>query len=74
VVLDIAQGTRWPPYRFPLVVELTTADGTSRRATVQVAASRAQRITVPLELPGAPARVVLDPDVEVLGVIRSTEY
>jgi aminopeptidase N len=70
VVLEVEQGSRFAPYRFPLVVELRDAGGAARRATVTVAASRSQRITVPLELDRAPASVVVDPDVLVLGGLR----
>ena len=70
VVLEVEQGARFAPYRFPLTVELRDTKGASRRATVDVAARPTQRIVVPLTASAAPASVVLDPDVRVLGVVE----
>lgn len=69
VLLEITQGARVPPYRFPLTVELTAADGTRRRATVEVPAQRVARLALPLATP--PAAVRLDPDVELLADLGS---
>jgi aminopeptidase N len=70
VLVELAQGGRFAPYRFPLDVEITDADGKPRRATVEVAASRSQRLTIPVALRRAPRAVRLDPDVRVLGRIE----
>jgi aminopeptidase N len=66
VVLDLEQGKRFGPFRFPLTVEVRAPGGTTRRAVLQVAAERRQRITVPIALDAPPVAVVLDPDVQLL--------
>ena len=71
VYLDIAQGPRFGSFRFPLVVEVTKADGTTARATVEVPAREQSRVTVPLELDASPTRLTLDPDVDLLAAIET---
>lgn len=66
VVLEIEQGRRFAPYRFPLVVEVRDAAGATHRATVAVEGRRTQRITLPIELDQAPQEVVFDPEVQLL--------
>ena len=66
VILDVEQGGRWPPYRFPLSIDVRDADGQVRRTRVEVAALRTQRIALPLRFPRAPQHVTLDPDVRLL--------
>jgi len=67
VSLGIAQGQQFPPFRFPLVIEIREASGAVRRVTVPVGASRVQRFTLPVRLDRAPEKVILDPDVQILG-------
>ncbi|HEY9228129.1 MAG TPA: M1 family metallopeptidase, partial [Gemmatimonadaceae bacterium] len=69
VVVDVAQGTRFGAYQFPLTLSVVGADGSSRRTTARIAATPgvAQRIRIPFS--SAPANVVLDPDVELLAAI-----
>ena len=69
VLVDVRQGTRFAPYRFPLTVEVRTADGRTARATVEMPATAQARLEVPIELSARPARVVFDPDVELLATI-----
>ncbi|NUO64170.1 MAG: M1 family metallopeptidase [Gemmatimonadaceae bacterium] len=69
VYLEIAQGPRFGSFRFPLVVEVTKADGTTARATVEVPAQPRSRVAVPLELDAPPSRVALDPDADLLAAI-----
>ncbi|MDQ3697464.1 MAG: M1 family metallopeptidase [Gemmatimonadota bacterium] len=71
VLLEVEQGGRWPPYRFPLVVEVQDAAGTARRAIVQVPATRTQRLTIPIALDRAPRAVTLDPDVQLLATFTA---
>ena len=66
VILEVRQGSRWPPYRFPLTVAVRDAQGTERRVTVEVGAEREQRITLPVALDRAPAEILIDPDVQLL--------
>jgi aminopeptidase N len=71
VVLDVEQGTRFAPYRLPLTVEVVDAAGVARRATVELAAQRRQRIVLPLELDAPPQGVAFDPEVRLLASFRS---
>ena len=66
VVLQVEQGKRWAPFRFPLTVDVEAADGTTRRVTVDVPAARSAQLPLSLELTAAPTRVVFDPDVRLL--------
>lgn len=66
VYLTVTQPGGTAPYRFPLTVELTTADGRTSRVVVDVPASRSARVELPVELASAPRRVRVDPDVALL--------
>ena len=70
VVLDVEQGTRFAPYRVRMAVDVTAADGNVRRAVVMIPAQQKATIEVPLSAPRAPQKVVIDPDVGVLGRSR----
>jgi aminopeptidase N len=71
VILQVRQGDRWPPYRFPLTVAIRDADGTERRTIVEVEASREQRITLPIALDRAPAELLIDPDADLLATFSN---
>jgi aminopeptidase N len=71
VLLEVTQAGRFGPYRFPLVVEVATADGARRRVTVDVAATRTQRIPLPIALDRPPLGLIPDPDVQVLGTFST---
>ena len=71
VYLQIAQRRRFGNFRLPLVVELVRKNGTTRRATVEVPAQQASRIVVPIDLDAPPARVILDPDADLLAAIST---
>ena len=66
VLLEVTQAEATPPFRFPLTVELTSADGRTGRVVVEVPASRSARIELPVELAAPPSRVRVDPDVALL--------
>ena len=68
VMLDIAQGSRFGAFRFPLTVEVRGADGAVRRATVVVPAELRARLAVPMPIT-APRALIADPDVELLARI-----
>jgi aminopeptidase N len=70
VSLEVTQGPRFPPYRFPLTVRVTDADGVVRRVSVEVPAVRKARLELPLELPTSPQRLELDPDVSLLATFK----
>lgn len=71
VILQVRQGGRWPPYRFPLAVVLRDSSGTERRVTVEVGADREQRLTLPLALDRAPAALLIDPDAQLLATFTT---
>ena len=69
VVLDIDQRARFAPYRVRMAVDLVDSAGAVRRTHVTIPAAPHSVVEVPLDAPAAPARVVLDADVGVLGTI-----
>jgi len=71
VTLDVRQEGRFGAYRFPLAVDVVDSTGTVRRVTVQVPAERQSRLALPRTTGGAPARLLFDPDVEVLAQISA---
>ena len=71
VELEIAQGKRFPPYRFPLTVAVLSEDGRSRRTTVEIPAQQLVKFTLPIEIESSPAGVYLDPDVRLLASMKS---
>ncbi|MFI5246420.1 MAG: M1 family metallopeptidase, partial [Gemmatimonadales bacterium] len=66
VVVDIEQGTRFAPYRFPLSIDVTDSAGTVRRVRVDIGAEQSVRVTLPLELAEPPRALAFDPAVELL--------
>jgi aminopeptidase N len=75
VVIEMTQGERFAPYRLPLTVAVTEADGTVRRVRVDVPAERSALVTLPLAIGERPRAVAFDPDVELLAeiAVRRTE-
>ena len=71
VYLQVAQGRRFGSFRLPLVVELVRKNGTTRRAVVEVPPQPESRIVVPIDLDAPPARVILDPDADLLAAISA---
>ena len=71
VTLDVGQGVRFAPYRFPLAIDVRDAAGRVHRVTVQVAAVHAQTIVLPLPLTAPPRELVLDPDVQLLATFAT---
>ena len=71
VLLDVEQGTRFPPYRVKMAVDLVAADGSVTRTVVEIPAQQRTSVEVPLNTPRAPANVLLDANVGVLGTIRA---
>jgi aminopeptidase N len=71
VTLDIAQGTRYGSFRFPLTVEVRDASGATHRATVSVPAQQRARLVLPRDTqPVSAARsLVVDPDLDLLARI-----
>ncbi len=71
LVLEVEQGNRFAPFRFPLTVDVYDQDGTPHRRRVDVQALRTHRLTIPLSLNAAPVRVEIDPEVELLARYRT---
>jgi aminopeptidase N len=69
VMLDVEQAARFAPYRVKVAVDLVDAAGAVRRTYVTIPAEPRSVVEVPLAAASAPARVVLDGDVGVLGTI-----
>ncbi len=66
LVLELAQGARFAPYRFPLTLEIRDSRGEMHRRRVEVAVHRTQQIPISLPRDFTPQRIILDPDVELL--------
>jgi aminopeptidase N len=71
VVLQVEQGGRFGAYRLPLRVRLE-AGGVTRDTIVEVPASPAARVVIPLEVAARPSRVEVDPGADLLASIRLT--
>jgi aminopeptidase N len=70
VSITIEQSERFAPYRFPLTVDITGADGRVHAARVEIPAERTTTVVIPVALGAAPRQVDLDPRVELLATIR----
>ncbi|MBI3788952.1 MAG: M1 family metallopeptidase [Ignavibacteriales bacterium] len=68
VIIDIAQGDRFAPYRFPLTVEIYIADGKKQNVTVEIPAQKNFQARLPVE--SAPAKIIFDPDVKLLATFK----
>jgi len=69
--LEITQGERFAPFRFPLTVEAVSEDGSVQQFTVEVPAVRRAQIKVPMKGASNPRRLVFDPNVRLLATFRS---
>jgi aminopeptidase N len=70
VTLEVAQGTRFGAFRFPLTVEIRGANGATQRGTLLVPADNQVRLVLPAGThPITPSSLVVDPDVELLARI-----
>ena len=71
LVVTVVQDGRFPPYRFPLTVGVTLADGTRQLVTVRVPAAREASVVADLHLSQAPRAVVVDPRADLLHALRT---
>jgi len=71
VQLTIDQGTQFPPYRFPLKVEVILPSGIRVKETVTVQAIARSTLLVDGVFNQRPTAIVLDPDLELLAKITS---
>jgi aminopeptidase N len=71
VKVIVEQGARFAPYRFPLVLEFTMDDGSTRVAFVNVPARAIAEITLRETFERTPTSMRVDPTVELLAEIRT---
>ena len=71
VVIDISQRQRTPAYHFPLTIEVHTTDAKVRNVTIDVPAVQSAKVRLPLEFDSKPAKLVFDPQVDLLATIHS---
>jgi aminopeptidase N len=71
ILATVTQGTRFPPYRFKLPLEVEGADGTKRIVVVDVPASATSEVKVPVRFDAAPVAVRLDPRGDLLAILRA---
>jgi aminopeptidase N len=70
VAIEILQGSRSSPYRFPLRVEVHTEDGKVEEVTMDVPAVETTHMYLPLEFGSRPTKILFDPQVELLALIK----
>ncbi len=71
VVLEVSQGTTFPPFRVNLAVDVTDASGQVQRTRVTIPAAATSTVTLPVTLSGPPRAVTFDADVSLLGRVSS---
>jgi aminopeptidase N len=67
----ISQGTRFPPYRLTVAIEVEEADGTIMRTKVDVPALNETQVAIEGRRTQKPRRVTVDPDGDLLAVITA---
>ena len=73
VAITVTQGERFPPFRFPLRLEVEDADGETTLVQVQVPAAPSVRLSLPGTWPRAPRAVRVDPHTELLAEFSATQ-
>ena len=72
VTLEVEQGSRFAPYRFPLTVDVTDARGVVHRGVVEIPAQLHTRVVLPVIIADGPPRALLvDPAVQLLAELRA---
>jgi aminopeptidase N len=71
VMLEIEQGSRFKPYRFPLKVEIQMPSGSSQFIVIDVPAERSYTVLLRKKLDSPPKTLLFDPSVELLSTIKS---
>ncbi len=69
VMVTVTQGTRFPPYRLTLSVDVTDANGRTTRVPLAIPAQATVTLPAPVVLSSAPQRVVFDADAGVLATL-----
>jgi len=72
VILEVTQGQRFEPYRFQLTVEIVHSGDPPQRTTVEVGPKPQVTVTLPVLVRSEPASIYLDPDVELLGSVKTS--
>jgi aminopeptidase N len=69
VVIGVTQGSRFGAFQFPLTIAVVDSAGVTHRATLQIPPTSGvtRQLRIPLATP--PARVIVDPDAELLATI-----
>lgn len=70
LVLQVVQGTRFPPFDFPLTFAVTDQDGRDHRVTVSIAAVASQQVQVAVHGVRRIAALTVDPSGEMLARVR----
>jgi aminopeptidase N len=70
VVITVTQSSRFGAFQFPVTIAAVDSTGVSHQATTRMAATTGATQQVRIPLAGAPASVVLDPNVELLAAMR----
>jgi len=71
LLVTVAQGARFAPYRLSLAVDVTNAAGATQRARIVVPAATSSTVTVPVMFDSAPVQVIFDADASIMGTVRS---
>ena len=71
LLLEVTQGTRFAPFRFPLTLEIEDAEGSVKRVRVEVPAVPTLRLLLPGAWTAPPKSVRVDPNVELLAEFSS---
>lgn len=71
LLVTVVQGTRVPPYRLSLSVDVTDASGAVSHHRVTVPAATSSSVVVPAALQAAPRSLQFDADVSLLGTLRT---
>lgn len=71
LLVTVVQGTRFPPYRLSLSVDITDSAGVVTRHRVTVPATATSSVVVPTTLHAPPRTVAFDSDVSLLGTLRT---
>ena len=71
VTVSISQRQSTPAYRFPLTIEVHTAEGRVQIVSIEVPALVSTRVKLPLDLRSKPIKLVFDPQVDLLATIKS---
>jgi aminopeptidase N len=71
VTVEVLQNPRTPAFRFPLAIDVYTADGKVDVVTVDIPAEESTRIQLSRVFDSRPSRLVFDPRVDLLATIKS---